>query len=93
MTLDIASLESSFDLVAERGDELVSHFYERLFVTRPAVRPLFASTDLRRQRAMLVLLRKKLRDLDAVVPKLRELGACHVRYGAHPLTTPSSPTC
>jgi hemoglobin-like flavoprotein len=32
----------------------------------------------------LVLLRKSLRDLDAIVPKLRELGARHVTYGAEP---------
>jgi hemoglobin-like flavoprotein len=32
----------------------------------------------------LVLLRKSLRDLDAIVPKLRELGARHVAYGAQP---------
>jgi len=31
-----------------------------------------------------VLLRKSLRDLDAIVPKLRELGARHVAYGAQP---------
>ena len=32
----------------------------------------------------LVLLRKSLRDLDAIVPKLRDLGARHVAYGAVP---------
>ena len=32
----------------------------------------------------LVLLRKSSRDLDAIVPKLRELGARHVAYGARP---------
>ena len=32
----------------------------------------------------LVLLRKSLRDLGRVVPKLRELGARHVAYGALP---------
>jgi hemoglobin-like flavoprotein len=31
-----------------------------------------------------VLLRKSLRDLDAIAPKLRELGARHVAYGAQP---------
>ena len=30
----------------------------------------------------LVVPRKALRDLDAIVPKLRELGARHVAYGA-----------
>ena len=31
-----------------------------------------------------MLLRKSLRDLDAIVPTLRELGARHVAYGARP---------
>ena len=88
MPLDLESLETSFDLVAPRGDELMDVFYKRLFATAPAVKPLFAGSDLRRQKAMLlgtlVLLRKSLRDLDAIVPKLRALGARHVAYGAQP---------
>ena len=88
MTLDLEALETSFDLVAPRGDELMDAFYARLFAAAPAVKPLFAHTDMRRQKAMLlaalVLLRKSLRDLDAIVPKLRELGARHVAYGAQP---------
>ena len=88
MTLDLNALETSFDLVAPRGDELMDVFYARLFSAAPAVRPLFATTDFQRQKAMLlgtlVLLRKSLRDLDAIVPKLRELGARHVAYGARP---------
>jgi hemoglobin-like flavoprotein len=88
MPLDIDSLETSFDLIAPRGDELMDVFYARLFAAAPSVRPLFAGTDLRRQKAMLlgtlVLLRKSLRDLGAIVPKLHELGARHVAYGAVP---------
>jgi hemoglobin-like flavoprotein len=88
MPLDLNALETSFDLVAPRGDELMDTFYARLFATAPAVRPLFAPTDLPRQKTMLlgalVLLRKSLRNLDAIVPKLRELGARHVAYGAEP---------
>ena len=88
MNLDLEALETSFDLVASRGDELMDVFYARLFETAPAVRPLFAATDLSRQKTMLlgtlVLLRKSLRDLDAIVPKLRDLGARHVAYGARP---------
>ena len=57
--LDLRSLDTSFDLVAPRG-----------------------------QKGMLlgalVLLRKSLRDLDRIVPALREMGARHVRYGARP---------
>jgi hemoglobin-like flavoprotein len=88
MNLNLQALETSFDLVAPRGDELMDEFYTRLFEAAPAVKPLFAGTDLKRQKTMLlgtlVLLRKSLRDLDAIVPKLRELGARHVAYGAQP---------
>jgi hemoglobin-like flavoprotein len=88
MHLDLDTLETSFDLVAPRGDELVDVFYTRLFAAAPAVEPLFAGTDLRRQKAMLlrtlVLLRRSLRDLEALVPELRRLGARHVAYGARP---------
>jgi hemoglobin-like flavoprotein len=92
MHLDLDALETSFDLVAPRADELADDFYARLFATAPAVRPLFAATDMRRQKAMLlaalVLVRKSLHDLDAIVPKLRDLGARHVAYGAQPAHYP-----
>jgi len=88
MTLNLQALETSFDLIAPRGDELMDEFYKGLFEAAPSVMPLFANTDLKRQKTMLlgtlVLLRKSLRDLDAIVPKLRELGARHVAYGAQP---------
>jgi methyl-accepting chemotaxis protein len=88
MSIDLEALETSFDLIAPRGDELMDVFYARLFAAAPAVQPLFAGTDLKKQKGMLlatlVLLRKSLRNLDAIVPKLRELGARHVAYGARP---------
>ena len=88
MSLNLEALETSFDLIAPRGDELMDVFYERLFAAAPAVKPLFAATDLKRQKTMLlgtlVLLRKSLRDLGPIVPKLRDLGARHVAYGARP---------
>jgi nitric oxide dioxygenase len=88
MQLDLHALETSFDLVAPRGDELMDRFYSGLFAAAPEVRPLFAGTDLRRQKAMLlsalVLLRKSLRNLEGIAPTLRALGARHVAYGALP---------
>jgi nitric oxide dioxygenase len=87
MSLDLEALETSFDLVAPRGDDLMDEFYGRLFAAAPAVRPLFPA-DMAKQKTMLlgalVLLRKSLRNLDAIAPKLRELGARHVAYGARP---------
>ena len=87
MELALNTLESSFDLIAPRREELVEDFYASLFQTAPAVQPLFSS-DMRRQKAMLlsalVLVRKSLRDLDGLLPTLRALGARHVAYGAKP---------
>jgi methyl-accepting chemotaxis protein len=87
MSLDLEALETSFDLVAPRGDELMSDFYARLFAAAPSVRVLFPR-DMTTQKTMLlsalVLLRKSLRNLDAIVPTLRQLGARHVAYGARP---------
>ena len=88
MHLDIDALETSFDHIAERGDQLMDVFYTQLFIAAPGVKPLFAGTDLKRQKSMLlaalVLLRRSLRDVEAITPKLRDLGARHVRYGALP---------
>jgi hemoglobin-like flavoprotein len=88
MTLELETLETSFDLLAPRGEELVEIFYRRLFAAAPEVQPLFAGADMLNQRtkllATLVLLRKSLRDLKGIAPRLRTLGALHVAYGARP---------
>ena len=88
MSLDLEALETSFDVVAPRGADLVRRFYARLFAAAPEVEALFAGTDMPRQEAVLlrtlVLVRKALRDLDAIVPALRALGARHVAYGVRP---------
>ena len=49
MTLNLEALETSFDLVAPRGDELMDVFYARLFTAAPGVKPLFARTGLKKQ--------------------------------------------
>jgi hemoglobin-like flavoprotein len=86
-SLNLEALETSFDLVAPRGDELMDEFYSRLFAAAPAVKSL-SPDDLRRQKTMLLaalaLVRNSLRDLDAIAPTLRRLGARHVAYGAEP---------
>jgi hemoglobin-like flavoprotein len=87
-TLHVELLEESFDLLAPRGEDLVAVFYSRLFAADPALRPLFARTDMARQRSMLlaalVLVRKSLRDLAALVPALVAMGTRHQGYGVRP---------
>jgi len=88
MALDVVMLERSFDLIAGRGEELTARFYRRLFEVAPATRALFTRTDLRVQEhallAALVAVRGALREPAALVPRLEQLGARHVRYGAKP---------
>ena len=87
MSLNLDAVETSFDLIAPQGDELMDEFYARLFTAAPSARALFPD-DLRAQKKMLlsalVLVRKSLRDFDAITPTLRKLGARHVAYGAQP---------
>ena len=86
MAIEVETLEESFDLVAHQGDELIRTFYDRLFETAPAVKPLFEKVDMDRQRQallnMLLVLRESLHDLDDIVPDLEDLGERHVEYGA-----------
>ena len=83
--LDITALETSFDLVAARREELVDRFYRRLFSDAPATRALFVHADMRAQKrallGALVALRRSLRDLSSIAPFLSDLGARHVQYG------------
>ena len=86
MPVDVELLETSFDLIAPRGQELVDRFYDRLFETAPGTRPLFETVDMDTQKssllAILITLRESLRDLSVIAPDLEELGARHVEYGA-----------
>ena len=63
-----------------------AQFYERLFALDPAVRQLFASTDMtEQQRKLTVMLTKIVSQLDrpdTLGPEVTALGRRHVHYGA-----------
>jgi nitric oxide dioxygenase len=88
MALPVEMLERSFDLVAPRGEDLVNHLYANIFARAPSALSLFSETDMTRQKKMvlqiLIMLRKSLRNLDAIVPALQSLGVRHARYGVLP---------
>jgi hypothetical protein len=71
----------------------MDEFYSRLFATAPAVQPLFPA-DLKRQKTMLLgtlfLLRKSLRDLDAIVPSSETSARGTWATARNPSTTRSS---
>jgi hypothetical protein len=45
MPLELNTLETSFDLIAPSGEELMDISYVRLFAAAPAVEPLFDGAD------------------------------------------------
>lgn len=88
MALQVDMLETSFDAIAPRGEELMDIFYQRLFELDPEVQRLFGGTDMAAQKkkllSTLVLLRNSLRDPTQLVPALKGLGARHAGYGVAP---------
>ena len=85
MALQIELLETSFQLIAPRGEAFVTAFYERLFTNYPQTRAFFASTDMKEQRKKLLgalaLVVQNLRKPEVLASALKGLGQRHVAYG------------
>jgi len=86
--LDVETLETSFNLLAPRGEELVRRFYDELFIRAPAVRPMFDNTTPAEQQkkllASLKLVIENVRDPESLAPALTAMGERHQGYGALP---------
>jgi serine/threonine protein kinase/ferredoxin/hemoglobin-like flavoprotein len=82
-------VQSTFERVAPRADEVSAIFYERLFELHPPLAPLFDHVDMAVQRTMLMkMLAAAVRGLDhmeSLVPILQDLGRRHVGYGTRPI--------
>lgn len=80
-------LESSFQLLAPRGPELVDRFYAHLFAKNPGLRPMFPSEmsgQKKKLLASIVLVMQNLRTPEKLSEPLRDMGARHVQYGTQP---------
>lgn len=86
--LDVETLETSFNLLAPRGEELVRRFYDELFIRAPAVRPMFDNTTPAEQHKKLLaglkLVVDNVRNPAALAPALKAMGERHQGYGALP---------
>lgn len=86
-TATITRIRSSFQAVAPQAQKLVDTFYDRLFATAPAVRPMFPK-DMAKQKqhllAAISLVVKNADKFDSLRQPLMEMGARHVGYGAKP---------
>jgi methyl-accepting chemotaxis protein len=83
----IQQIESSFQLLAPRGEELVQRFYGLLFARNPQLRGMFPA-DLTQQKqkllASIVLVVRNIRTPENLMQPLREMGARHSGYGVRP---------
>lgn len=80
----VRMLESSFNALAPKADELATVFYDRLFSLHPGVRSMFP-TDMAAQKMKLMdsiaMVIKGLRDPSSFRSKLHELGQKHADVG------------
>ncbi len=81
----IERLESSFQLIEPRIDQVVEVFYNNLFDAAPDLRAAFPK-DLTAQQAhmnsALKLVAKNIGNMENLAEPLRQMGARHVGYGA-----------
>ena len=85
MSLNVAALRSSFELVVERAPNLTARFYEVLFERYPQARPLFGRNSRAVQEKMLtgalVAVIDHVEDASWLTETLGIMGAKHVAYG------------
>ena len=81
-------IRSSWVQVAPIADTAAVLFYDRLFELDPALRPLFAHTDMPAQRKVLMqtltVVVKSIDRLDQLVPAVEAHGRRHAGYGVKP---------
>lgn len=80
----IGRLQSSFNLLAPRGAELVDRFYAHLFARHPELRPMFPtemSEQKRKLLAALVFVVRNLTTPDELEKPLKDMGARHAGFG------------
>lgn len=88
MNLDARLLREHFEALRPSGLDVVRSFYEKLFQKYPAVKPLFAKTDMSELHGKffetLDLIVQNLEKPDELLPHLMMLGNGHVDYGVEP---------
>ena len=88
MTSDQVNLvQHSFAKVVPVADQAATLFYERLFETTPAVKPLFHGDMIEQRRKLVATLAAVvagLGNLEAVLPAASALAKRHVGYGVKP---------
>lgn len=80
-------VQKTWAMVVPISDTAADLFYGRLFEMDPAIKPMFAKTDMKKQGKMLMqalsLTVKGLDAPDKLIPVLEDLGRRHTKYGVH----------
>ena len=83
--IDVALVQRTWDQVLPIADHAAQMFYAKLFELDPALKPMFAHSDMNEQRKklmqMITVAVRGLAKLDELVPAVQALGRRHVGYG------------
>jgi hemoglobin-like flavoprotein len=83
--INVALVQSTWEQVMPIADDAAQLFYNRLFELDPALKPMFAHSDMAEQRKklmqMITVAVRGLARLDELLPALQALGRRHVAYG------------
>jgi len=80
----IAAVRQSFALIRPNAERAAAQFYDRLFALDPKLRPLFPRDLAPQGRKLMQMLGVAVANLDrveALMPRIRALGARHAGYG------------
>ena len=83
----IALVQDSWAKVEGIADQAAALFYDRLFSTDPALKPLFKGNMEEQGKKLMTMIGvavKGLDKLDTIVPAVQKLGARHKDYGVKP---------
>lgn len=84
-TEQIGHIRNSWALMASSADDVGGQFYARLFAIDPALRDLFANTNMDEQNDklvhMLTMIVRGVTDLPTLLPSIEALGRRHAGYG------------
>jgi hemoglobin-like flavoprotein len=83
--INVALIQQTWDKVTPIADDAAKLFYDRLFELDPALRPMFAHSDMKEQRKKLMQMIgfavRSLSNMEELIPAVRGLGKRHVGYG------------
>lgn len=83
----VVLVQQSFTKVQPIADQAAGLFYDKLFESAPAVRPLFPDDMTEQKRKLMQMLStavSNLHQVEKILPIIEELGRKHVTYGAKP---------